>query len=75
MAKKCSNDKLLMYVFWGLDIQLTNMSLDHIIAHETSHFHPTLPFKPAPTCFTKQRETSGTQEIKCIFVCFFRSTN
>ena len=37
-----------------------------------SFFYHALPIKLAPTCFTKQLGTFGTQEIKCNF--FFRST-
>ena len=45
------------------------MCLDHIIVHETLYyFYLALPLKPAPTCFTKQRGTLRTQELKCIFV-------
>ena len=42
-----------------------SMCLDHTIAHGTYHCYLTLPLKPTPTCFTKQRGTFRTQEFKC----------
>ena len=60
MAEKCHFNKILM--------NLLSMHLNHIIAHETYHYHLALPLKPAPTCFTKQRGTSKTQEFECRFV-------
>jgi hypothetical protein len=65
MAKKCHFSKFL--------INLLSICLNHIIAHETYHYCLGLPLKLAPTCFTKQRGTSKSQELSADF-CFC-STN
>jgi hypothetical protein len=57
MADKCHFSKFL--------INLLSICLNHIIAHETYHYCLDLPLKLAPTCFTKQRGTSKTQEFEC----------
>jgi hypothetical protein len=42
---------------------------------ETYHYYLVLPLEPTPTCFTKQRGTSRTQEFKCIFVFWSTKCN
>ena len=67
MSEKCHFKNVLM--------NLPFMCLNYIVAHETYQQYLALPFKPAYTCFIKQRGTSRTQEFKCRFVFWSTSCN
>ena len=47
------------------------MCLNRVIDHETHYYYLDLPLKLAPTCFTKQRGTSKSQEFECRFFFWF----